>query len=198
MSTSWRKTLNYSIYAAILILSTIACQGPQSPKPRGYFRIEFPEHAYQMFDTTYPFKFEFPKYARVRPDTLPDAEKYWCNMIYPNFNGQLHLSYKDVGNNFYQLLEDSRKLAYKHTIKADAINEHLFENHDKQVMGILYEIKGNAASPFQFFITDSTSHFLRGSLYFNTIPNKDSLAPVIDFVKEDIIHLIKSLEWKKL
>nr|WP_319400092.1 gliding motility lipoprotein GldD [uncultured Carboxylicivirga sp.] len=192
------RIVSFTPVWVILIFATIiaSCRGPISPKPRGYFRIEFPEHGYQAFDTTYPYKFEYPTYAKVVPDTLKDAEAYWCNVTFPSLNGEIHLSYKTVGDNFYELLEDSRSLAYKHAIKADAINERFYEDSAKQVMGILYEIKGNAASPFQFFLTDSTNHFLRGSLYFNAVPNKDSLAPVIKFVKEDIEHMIESLEWK--
>lgn len=193
------KRFNYS---NILLLTTllslgimVSCRGHQSPKPKGYFRIEFPEHSYQKLDTTFPYSFEYAKIAEIQPDSHKDAEKYWCNIAYPSYNGKIHLSYKKINNNFYDLLEDSRKLAYKHTIKADAINERLFEDSTKHVIGILYEIKGNAASPYQFFLTDSIEHFLRGSLYFNTIPNKDSLAPVIDFIGEDITHLIETLEW---
>ena len=93
-------------------------------------------------------------------------------------------------------MEDSRKLAYKHSIKADAIGERFFQNDEHHVYGILYEIKGNAASPLQFAITDSTRHFLRGALYFNSIPNKDSLAPVIDFIKEDMMQLMETVSWK--
>nr|WP_321407655.1 gliding motility lipoprotein GldD [uncultured Carboxylicivirga sp.] len=196
MRRGWTNSVMISLFAVTIIAILSSCRGHQSPKPRGYFRIEFPEHSYQLFDSTYPYKFEYPEYAKIVADTLPDAEAYWCNVSFPTLNGQIHLSYKTVGDRFYDLLEDSRKLAYKHSIKADAINERYFENPDKQVMGVLYEIKGNAASPFQFFVTDSTKHFLRGSLYFNTVPNKDSLAPVIQFVKEDIEHLIESIEWK--
>jgi len=196
MRKNWIDSLKLSVVLLLFIATMLSCRGHQSPKPRGYFRIEFPEHSYQQFDTTFPYKFEYPKYSKIVMDTLPDAEPYWCNIAFASLNGQIHLSYKKVGDQFYELLEDSRNLAYKHSIKADAINERFFEDSDKQVMGILYEIKGNAASPFQFFVTDSTEHFLRGSLYFNTVPNKDSLAPVIEFIKADIEHIIESIEWK--
>jgi gliding motility-associated lipoprotein GldD len=101
-----------------------------------------------------------------------------------------------VDHNLFQYTEDSRALAYKHTIKADAINETVYTNPGHRVYGILYDIKGNAASSLQFYLTDSVRHFLRGSLYFNVEPNKDSLAPVIAYFREDIVHLIESFEWK--
>ncbi len=190
------KRLKYLSLLTIIILLSFACRRHHSPKPKGYFRIDFPERSYQAFDSTFPYKFEYPEYAKVSIDASLNSEDYWCNVLFPKFDGQIHMSYKTIDDNFYELIEDSRRLAYKHSIKADAINERLFEDNEKQVIGILYDIKGDAASPIQFFATDSVEHFLRGSLYFNAIPNKDSLAPVIDFVKEDIIHLIESIEWK--
>jgi gliding motility-associated lipoprotein GldD len=110
--------------------------------------------------------------------------------------GKIHLSYKTINHNLSKYIADSRTLAYKHIIKADDILEHPFIDRKNKVMGIMYEIKGNAASPFQFFATDSTKHFLRGSMYFNVYPNKDSLAPVFDFVQPDIKHLIETIKWK--
>ena len=102
----------------------------------------------------------------------------------------------NVDDNLSLLTEDAHRLAYKHSVKADAIEEKLWNNPDKEVYGIIYNIKGNAASSVQFFLTDSIRHYLRGSLYFYSQPDKDSLAPVIDFFREDIIHLVETLEWK--
>ena len=184
------------IAACLITFITAGCRRHLSPKPRGYFRIEFPEKEYQSFQSSFPYTFSYPKYAEVVIDSSKNAEDYWLNVSFPQFNSQIHMSYKSIDDNFFELLEDSRRLAYKHTIKADAINELLFENKEHQVLSILYDIKGDAASPVQFLATDSVHHFLRGSLYFNSIPNKDSLSPVIDFIKEDMIHLIESIEWK--
>lgn len=182
----------------LITLLLLSCSNNYAPKPRGYFRISLPEKSYLQTDTTLPYSFEFPQYARLRPDNQGVREPYWINVDFPRFNAKIHISYKPVKNNLYQLLEDNRELAFKHTVKADAIKEQLFEAPEKKVYGILYEIEGNTASPAQFFLTDSTNHFLRGSLYFNTIPNKDSIAPVLDFVKQDIIHLMETLTWKSL
>ncbi len=180
----------------LMTIISIGCQRNYTPKPRGYFRISLPEKEYQSFDTTFPYKFDYPTYAKIANDSSNNAEAYWVNLEFPQFNGKVHMSYKTIHNNLFELLEDSRSLAYKHTIKADAINEKLFFDETKNVFGILYNIEGDAASSVQFFATDSTQHFLRGSLYFNSIPNKDSLAPVVTFVREDIIRLMESLEWK--
>lgn len=177
-----------------IALFCISCnQNDYSPKPRGYLRIDFPEKSYQSLDSTYPYTFEYPEYGKIKPD---NSQKYWMDLYFPEFKGTIHISYKEVDNNLYQYLEDSRNLAYKHSVKADAINERLFINQNKEVFGTLYEIEGNAASSVQFYLTDSSRHFLRGALYFYTQPNIDSLAPVINFFKKDINHLIETFQWK--
>jgi gliding motility-associated lipoprotein GldD len=130
------------------------------------------------------------------PDTDYIAEPCWINIEFPEFDGKIHISYKAVDQNLNDFTEDSRTLTYKHTIKADAIKETVYTNPDLEVHGILYDIKGNAASSVQFYLTDSNNHFLRGSLYFNVQPDKDSLAPVVAFFRQDIIHLIESFKWK--
>jgi len=183
------------ISVLIFMLAITGCHRAYTPKPAGYLRIDFPEKAYRLFDSAYPYSFEYPVYAYIVPDTDRFSEPYWVNIDFPRFDGKIHISYKHVRNNLDKYTEDSRTLAYKHTIKADAIKETLYVNDTSRVYGILYEIKGNAASSLQFFVTDSTRNFLRGSLYFNVQPNKDSLAPVISFFKDDIVRLMETVRW---
>jgi gliding motility-associated lipoprotein GldD len=179
-----------------ILTVTYGCRNEFTPKPTGYLRITFPEKKYTVFDTNYPYSFEYPVYGEVQPDKSAYSEPYWINIVFPDFDGKIHISYKKVENNLDEYLEDSRTLAYKHTIKADAIVETVFSDSVRQVYGLVYEIKGNAASSAQFHLTDSNRHFLRGSLYFNVQPNVDSLGPVIEFFKEDIKHLMETFEWK--
>lgn len=174
----------------------IGCSEDYTPKPSGYFRITFPERSYKDFISNAPYKFEIPDYSVILKDTSDMAEPWWYNLVFPEMKATIHISYKNIKGDLDKYIEDSRSLAFKHTIKADAINEQIFINPDKDIYGVLYEIQGNAASPYQFFVTDSTKHFLRGALYFNVHPNKDSLAPVFKFIKKDIIHLMESIEWK--
>ena len=181
-----------------IMLLAYACNNSNPPKPRGYFRITLPEKEYSQIDTALPYQFERPQYARLRPDQASGGQNYWGNLVFPRFEAKIHLSYKEIEENLYQLYEDNRELAFKHTVKADAIKERMFESPENNVYGIMYEIQGNTASPVQFFVTDSTQHFLRGSLYFNTVPNKDSIAPVLDFIREDVVHMMETLEWKDL
>ncbi len=174
----------------------ISCRDKAMPKPRGYFRIDFPQKDYDVWQQDYPFSFEYLKGAKVVEDKTHFAEKYWLNVLYPKYNATLHLSYKEVNENLDKYLEDSHKLVYKHTIKADAIDEKNYINNEKQVFGLVYRILGNSASSIQFIATDSSKHFLRGSLYFNNQPNSDSLAPVIQFIDKDIVHLMETLSWE--
>ena len=167
------------------------------PKPRGYFRIDLPQKAYKSFDTNCPFKFEYPVYARVERDTDKNTQAFWYNVEFPAMKATLHLSYIKIDNNLLKILEDCRTLVYKHTVKADAISDSLFIDSTRRLYGLTYDLKGEAASCYQFILTDSLKSVVRGALYFNVPPNKDSLAPVMAFIKKDIHHLIRTFEWKK-
>lgn len=179
-------------------LMLTGCQEQHSsPKPTGYPRIDFPkEKKYHLFDTTCPFRFEIPQYAHVVPSQGSD-KPCWLNIRYPRFGGRIHLTYREFDNmttlNKYR--EDARTFAYKHTVKANEIRESRIKKDS--VHGIFYEIGGNTATALQFYVTDSAQHFLRGSLYFNTEPNRDSLDPVINYIRKDMKQMIRTLEWKK-
>jgi len=175
----------------------LSCRHTEVPRPVGYFRIDFPEKKYRLCDSTLPYRFEYPVYGVILRDSTRGAEPYWINIEFPAYKGKLHLSYKKVQGNLAQYIEDTRKLAYKHTIKADAIDEIVVRNDSAHVYGLIYDIKGNAASSLQFFLTDSVHHFLRGALYFSSQPNKDSLSPVVEFFRADVDHFIHSFHWKK-
>lgn len=181
---------------SFVIIIFACCNNNPTPKPMGYIRIDFPEKKYISSDINAPFSFEYPVYGKIKNDTDKNAEPYWYNIEFENYKGKIHLSYKPIRNNLAKYIEDTRKLAYKHTIKADAIEEKIIVIDSNRVFGILYDIKGNTASSVQFFVTDSIRHFLRGSLYFSSQPNKDSLMPVINFFRSDVEHLIKTLKWK--
>lgn len=191
------KKILFILFSLFLLL-TISCKKEYVPKPRGYFRISFPEKAYIKIDSAaLPYQFEIPVYSKLVADHERLAEPYWMNLKIPRNKAELHLSYKTVNNNLMKLTEDSRTLAYKHSIKADAINERIFVNPEKKVYGTIYLIEGNTASPLQFYLTDSTKHFLRGALYIREVPNIDSIRPVIEFLTPDIIHLIETTEWTR-
>ena len=150
-----------------------------------------------MDSAALPYRFEIPQYSKIVADNDRLAEPYWVNLNVPGHKAEVHLSYKRVEDNLMTLMEDSRTLAYKHSIKADAIEERVFINAEKKVYGTIYLIDGNSASPLQFYLTDSTKHFLRGALYIREVPNIDSIRPVIEFLTPDVIHLIETTEWTR-
>jgi gliding motility-associated lipoprotein GldD len=187
----------YYIIILISIVLIQACDESYTPKPRGYVRIDLPEHNYISFDSSFPYSFDYPVYAELGPDPFAPQEPYWLNINFPAYKGKIHLSYKKVDGNLLEYLEDSRKFVMKHIPKASAIDDSLIYDRERNVYGIIYQIEGmGAASPCQFFITDSVNHFVRGALYFDVVPNNDSLAPVISFIREDIEHILSSFEWK--
>jgi len=190
------------LIALLLICSGIlmsSCNNDDSegtPKPRGYYRIDFPKHTYKKFEpASCPFSFDIPEYALAIPDTNGRAEACWYYLIFPKFNGEVYFTYKSLNGDLERFTEDTRTLVYKHTAKASSINEKVLD-FGNGVSGIFYDIGGDAASPTQFFVTDSAKHFLRGSLYFNAAPNSDSLAPVVKYIKEDMLHLLETVKWK--
>lgn len=166
------------------------------PKPYGYFRVDLPAHTYEKFDSSsLPYTFDKPVIAKVRTRN-EKGEIYWIDIIYPTLNASIYCSYKPVKGNLYNLLEDTRKIVYKHTIRADNINDQIFVNRTKKVYGIFYDLEGNTASQAQFILTDSVKHFFRAALYFENVPNKDSIAPIADYVKHDLKRMMESFEWK--
>jgi gliding motility-associated lipoprotein GldD len=188
------------VLICISVLYTIGCGKSYTPKPRAYFRIELPPKDYVELKGDFPYVFDIPTYAAIshyegRWEGTDTAE-YWINIEYPQFHSRLHLTYKKVNNNLAKLIDDAYTFAFKHSIKADAINQREYLNPGSNVYGILYDIKGNTASSLQFFVTDSTRNFLRGALYFDNEPNKDSIAPVNDFLRKDVERMIETLKWK--
>src|ERR1700744_181632 len=192
----------YLLLPALLALFWVSCR-PDTPipKPRGYFRYDFPEHAYQKFDSAgFPFTFEFPVYGKIEQDKSLNEEEhspYWINVTFPEWNAVIYLSYKSIDpqNSLDKLVEESYKLTSKHDVRADYINAPQFKTRNG-LSGVFYNVGGNAASAYQFFATDKTKHFLRGALYFNATPNADSLLPATEFLKKDMEHLVETLQFK--
>ena len=192
----YRTFLKSSLYISLFVL--MGCSNAPVPKPAGYLRIDLPEHQYTTLDSIFPYTFEYPVYASISSDEHAKNEPYWINIDFKKYKGRLHLSYKNIDNNLSTYTEDAHSLVMKHIPKASAIKEIRIDNDERDVHGLVYDIQGSGtASPYQFFVTDSTRHFLRGALYFSVLPNNDSLQPVIDFVKKDIDHMLETLRWKE-
>ncbi|MBS1668736.1 MAG: hypothetical protein JST58_15270 [Bacteroidetes bacterium] len=185
----------------LVSFSFLACNSVYTPKPKGYFKIDFPKHEYQQFNQPgFPYSFEYPTYAKIVRDTSFFESKpenpYWINIDFPEFNARIYVSYKEIGpNSFDKLKDDAYKMTYKHSSKASSIEDSLMRTSNG-VTGIFFNVGGNAATAKQFFVSDSTKHFLRGALYFDTTPNADSLSIVNQFLQADMAHLINTLKWK--
>jgi gliding motility-associated lipoprotein GldD len=199
-------TLKKNNVAAILFFVVISagCRDIAVPRPKGYFRIDLPARDYVLFsdpvirDFRIPLSFEYPGYGNISSEADVFTEPGWFNIDFPKYNARIYLTYRKINNDLESLMEQSYRMNVKnHIIKADAINEMTISKPENNVYGILYDLKGNTATAVQFFVTDSVKHFLRGSLYFSSEPNSDSLAPVIEFFRDDIVHLVETLKWKE-
>jgi len=168
------------------------------PKPKGFNKIDLPEHCYQELKGDYPYSFEYSKQAKIIPDTSKTTEPYWLDVYYPAYRATIQITYKPTLNNAKTLEEyiiDSHTLANKHNVKAYAIDELIMTSANGYAVK-LFELSGDVPSQIQFHATDSSKHFIRGAVYFRTSTQNDSLAPVINYMKEDVLHLIETLKLK--
>ena len=189
----------FFLFFCACILAFSACNSNNyTPKPRGYFKIDFPAKSYQSFDKGCSFSFDYPTYANLVADSSAGTQPCWFNLAFPQFNGRLHLTYYDVTSKgeYENLVEDARTFAFKHTVKANAIDQKVINYPEKKVYGVYYAIEGNTASSVQFFLTDSTKHYFRAALYFNERPQYDSIQPVVNFIKKDLDRMISTFKWK--
>lgn len=174
----------------------LGCTSDFLPKPKGYNRINLPEAEYLALPDTFPYSFEYSKHAKILRDSSWIAEKDWITLFYPNMGASLQITYKPVTDSIREYLSDSYKLTSQHNVKAYAIEESILELPNG-LYASYTELEGQVPTQVQFHITDkdSSNHFMRGALYFRTATKNDSLAPVIDYLKKDVLHLLTSLEW---
>ncbi|MEN9569411.1 MAG: hypothetical protein RL172_642 [Bacteroidota bacterium] len=213
-----RGLIFLSVMAVTCLL--LACNGPYVSKKRGYFNIAFPQRAYQAFNQDgFPYSFEYPVYAKIVKDstyfdTTPE-NPYWINIDFPQFRGRVFLSYKQVGgkaiykvkqpdgtykdssgiNVFDRMVSDAFTLTNKNNVVSNSIKDSLIQTTNG-IHGVFFKVGGNAATAMQFFLTDTSHHFLRGALYFDATPNADSLKPVHNFIQADLQHMINTFRWK--
>lgn len=173
------------------LLIIIGCKKETLPKPKAYLSLNYPEKKYKKTDTlNYPYSFEIPTTSNVI-----ELPKKWLKIAYPKLNASVDITYRPVNNNLKELLTEAEKLVFEHTLKADQISSNKYENKKNKVYGSIFDITGNSASQIQFHITDSTKHFLKGSLFFHRKPNYDSILPAVEYIKKDMIHIMETLNW---
>lgn len=184
------KQILFGLFALFLAVS---CSQDPIPKPVGYFRIELPADTFTSFKAeSCPFSFDHHAFSLIKQK----REKCWYDIVFPHLNSMIQLTYLPVeDDNLEKLLSDAHNLVFRHSVKADGIKEVLYINDLNNVFGILYKVHGNAATATQFYVTDSVNHFLRGVVYFNAVPNEDSLRPVNDYMHLQVQNIIESLKW---
>ena len=197
--------INYQL-SILAVLFFVACSKNNTPKPYGYYRITTPDTAYRAFDSyyqspmtnhqsSYPYTFALSQNAVVQPRTDVE-EPYWINLYYPALDATIYCSYKPVQHNLRELTNDALEFVYRNASFANSIPEREYSHSEAHVYGVLFDLEGNTASSCQFFITDSTHHFFRASVYCNCQPNADSLAPVYEYLRKDVIRMVETFEWK--
>jgi len=192
------KTSNSTFILALLLI-LVGCGGEDfSPKPKGYNRIDLPTPQYQSLQEKHPFYFEYSTYSKILRDSSRTAMPHWLNIYYPQFQANVQLTYLPVNKDkkmLNNLLEDARTLIIKHQVKAESIEGGVIKTKKGLNVNVA-ELSGEVPTQFQFYVTDSTQHFFRGALYFRTATANDSLAPVINYIKKDMLHLLNTLEWR--
>ncbi|MGB5553497.1 MAG: gliding motility lipoprotein GldD [Flavobacteriaceae bacterium] len=181
-------------FIIVIILGThlfFGCKEDVLPKPKAMLRLEYPEAKFARLETDH-FEFQFNQMAKVKSKTSTSVE-----LEYPTMHGSMFINYKKVENNLEKLLSDAQKFSYEHVVKADGIEADEFINSTDKVFGMIYEVTGDAASQAQFYVTDSTQHFVTGSLYFSVKPNYDSIYPAAQYLQNDIRRIMESLRWKQ-
>lgn len=188
----------YFLLNALVLLCLIGCQQDYTPKPLGYNRLNLPTPSYRALPDSLPYTFEYSIHATLLDDTSTISERHWIEIYYPGIKSNVHITYKPIKNEklLKEFLDDSYTLTAKHQIKAYAINE-IISKTPNGITAVIAELEGDVPSQFQFTATDSSRNFLRGALYFNTQVANDSLAPAIEYMKTDIMHMINTLKWKK-
>jgi gliding motility-associated lipoprotein GldD len=186
-----------ALVACSLLLFACAGEASYPPKPRGYHRIDLPKAAYRPLPDSLPYSFEYSTHAKLLRDSSVMAERYWMEIYYPSFTANIDISYKLVRSqaDFRDYVADCYKLAQKHNIKAQAIDE-IVAKTPQGYTSVVYQLEGDVPSTFQFYVTDSVRHFLRASLYFPSAELNDSLAPVISYLKQDMVHMMNTVDWK--
>lgn len=184
-----RKIFVWMFFMMLLV----SCNEETLPKPKGYLSLNYPEKNYKKITVERPYSFDVATNVEIK--NLP---KQWLKVEYPELKASVDITYRPVKDNLRELLVEAEKLVYEHAVKADQISAPIeYVNDEKKVYGSLYQILGNAASQIQFHATDSSKNFIKGSLFFYTKPNYDSVLPAVDYIKKDMIKMMETLEWKK-
>lgn len=193
------------VVLSFILILLYSCGADQinTPKPRMYPRVIYPDQNYDPFLLeACNFTFQKPAYAKVKTGIRFFGEESshpcWFDLELEAFKGSIHFSYNPIEgeNSLDKLVADAFRIVEQHNSKAEYREEILIKNKNG-VNGLQFNLEGPVASPINFFLTDTTEHFVRASLYFNSSVDPDSVAPVLKFVSRDIQKIIESFVWKE-
>lgn len=195
--TSWQST-GIWLLAIVGVFAGVAWwiqpEAVPVPKPEGQVRLTLPDTTSASYTSPCNTSYRVPTQVKVEVrSTPPDEEGCWYNLVFPRFKARVHCTEKPVNNGLPELIQDAQSLVFGHEVAAAGIRRHALDLPEKS--GMIFVLEGPVAAPIQFFVTDSTSHFMRGSLYFNHAPNPDSTAPVLERMEADIRRIMESLSW---
>lgn len=193
-----RNNLNYKTIIALCssAIFFVSCnKNDEIAKPIGQVRLEYPKQTYLQLNENVPYTFQYSSFAKP----IVGKKPYSFNIVYPRMKATIYLTYFPVNsqNDLITQIKESERFVQDQTVKASFISPQEFSFPKNRVFGTLYELGGESAINIQFHSTDSTKNFLSGSVYFKTQPKPDSLAPAINYIKEDVKKLLETLEWKK-
>ncbi|MCF6213844.1 MAG: gliding motility lipoprotein GldD [Flavobacteriaceae bacterium] len=188
----FKKALIISVFTSLFLITACINNASTLPKPKAQLSLQYPKVTYTSFNGNCPFSFEYSNLAKVSV-----KNNCWITIDYPLLKASIDITYKPISNNIKALLQDAEKLTYSHAIKADAISSQPYIDTSKKVYATLYNVTGNAASQLQFHATDSLKNFVTGAVYFNSIPNYDSIYPAVKYLEIEMRHLVESISWKK-
>lgn len=187
-------------YIAILFISFLvfSCGGDEVliPKPPTYLRLNLPKHSYHLFNDKCPYTFEISKAYSVDKVLEQNNETCHKEIKLGKLNGVIHFSYIDMIEPLARYVNYSNDKVDEHKIKASSIEDTKIIRTKDRVYGTFFQLKGDVATPFQFYLTDSTTRFVSGVVYFNSVPNYDSLKPSLDYLKVDLMKLVHTFKWK--
>lgn len=182
----------HKYFCLFLLLCLFACNDEVVVKPSAMIRLDYDKPSYSNVKVDCPYSFEKNSNAMLNL-----RQNCWMNLTYPDMHATIYITYQAVHkNNLDSLLYDAQKLTYDHTIKAETILEQPRIDSVNKVYGMFYMINGNAATQSQFYVTDSVNHFITGSVYFKAKPNFDSLYPAVVYLRNDVRHIMESIQWK--
>ena len=185
------KKIQLLIISILVLVGYQSCKEDVLPKPKAQLRLEYNDPRYVLMETECPYTFEKSIISKAKINN-----RCWINLEYPELRASINMTYRPIQNNLNELLQEAEKLTFNHSIKADGISSRPYLNKEHKVYGSIFEVSGNAASPLQFHVTDSSSHFITGAVYFDVQPNYVSIRPAVQYIENDIVRMIESLQWK--